>query len=93
MYLDENDHKEKIHDHSEYQPSDIISEKDGEISPWSKGKVRRANSPRKVNKLKLPNLNLLLEKRMKTTAIKFKEWSSNIHGVIPIIKQIRYNSK
>lgn len=80
-------------DPSERQPSEVISEKDGEISPWSKTKLKRVNSPRKMNKLKLPNLNLIADKKSRATASKFREWSSNIHGVVPVVKQIRYNSK
>ena len=49
---------------SEYQPSDIISEKEGEGSPVSKGKSRRAKSPLK-RKFKLPNLKLALNKKTK----------------------------
>ena len=81
-----------MHDLSEYQPTEVISEKDGEGSPNSKGKSKRVKSPKKT-KFILPNLKLAFGDKMQSSGLKFKEFWSNIHGVTPVVKQIKHTSK
>jgi len=55
-FTDEGENREHAHEHSEYQPSDIISEQDGEISPTNaKSKQKRTNSPKRMNSPKRAN--------------------------------------
>jgi len=76
----DNSHKdEKVKETAEYQPSDIISEQDTEMSPHNKTKKKG---------LKLPDLKLKTGKRDDRNKGKFKEYSSNVSGVLYLLKEI-----
>jgi len=76
-FTDEGENREHAHEHSEYQPSDIISEQDGEISPTN------AKSKQKDNKFSEKNeftekSELSEKSKILLTWAEIKSWENEI---------------
>jgi hypothetical protein len=80
------------HMNHEYELNDVISEKDGELSPVSRGKNRRLQSPKK-NKFKLPDLKLQMHSNPKTKKNMFKMHVSQVNGVVTVVNSIAKSTR
>lgn len=80
------------HMNHDYELDDVISEKDGDMSPVSRGKVRRVQSPKK-NKFKLPDLKLQMHSNPKAKKNMFKMHVSQVNGVVTVVNSIAKSTR
>lgn len=89
IYILELEGKESKIGRGEY---DTISEKDGELSPLSRSKLKRQNSPKK-NKFRLPELRLQMRPNARVQALQFKKHVNDVTGVVSVLGTICSSTK